>query len=86
MFQLLTNAQVFAPRSLGRKAVLVCAGKIVYMGDDEPSLDASLPVERTDLEGAVLHKMVVYLILCWGETQNTQELLLMARCLVSTHF
>ena len=54
MFQLLTNAQVFAPRSLGRKAVLVCAGKIVYMGDDEPTLDTSLAVERTDLGGAVL--------------------------------
>jgi beta-aspartyl-dipeptidase (metallo-type) len=54
VFKLLTNAKVFAPRSLGRKVVLVCAGKIVYIGDDEPSLDASLGVERTDLEGAAL--------------------------------
>jgi len=54
MFKLLTNAQVFAPQPLGIKAVLCCAGRIVYVGDDVPVLDAALGVEVTDLEGAAL--------------------------------
>jgi len=54
VFKLLTNAKVYAPRSLGLKTVLTCAGKIVYIGDDIPTLDSSLAVECIDLEGAVL--------------------------------
>ena len=54
MFKLLTNAQLFAPRALGLKVVLTCAGKIVYVGDAIPTLDSSLNVEHTDLEGAAL--------------------------------
>lgn len=54
MFKLLTNAQLFAPRALGFKSVLTCAGKIVYIGDDAPTLSPSLNVEHTDLEGAAL--------------------------------
>ncbi|MCZ6829283.1 MAG: beta-aspartyl-peptidase [Gammaproteobacteria bacterium] len=54
MFKLLTNAQVFAPQPLGLKAVLACAGKIVYIGDDVPILDSALQVETTDLQGATL--------------------------------
>ena len=54
MFKLLTNAQVYAPQPLGRKAVLCCAGKIVYIGDDVPTLDAALGVECIDLQGAAL--------------------------------
>jgi len=54
MFKLLTNARVFAPHSLGLKTLLICAGKIVYIGDDAPTLDTSLDVEHTDLQGAAL--------------------------------
>ena len=54
MFNLLTNAQVFAPRALGLKTVLTCAGKIVYIGDEKPTLDPALQVETTDLQGASL--------------------------------
>jgi beta-aspartyl-dipeptidase (metallo-type) len=54
MFKLLTNARVFAPQPLGLKSVLICAGKVVYLGDEVPTLDASLGLEHTDLEGAAL--------------------------------
>ena len=54
MFKLLTNAQLFAPQAMGLKTLLVCAGKVVYIGDGAPTLDPSLDVEHTDLEGAVL--------------------------------
>jgi beta-aspartyl-dipeptidase (metallo-type) len=54
MFKLLTNAQVFAPQPLGLKVVLTCAGKIVYIGDQAPTLDPALQVQRTDLQGAAL--------------------------------
>jgi beta-aspartyl-dipeptidase (metallo-type) len=54
MFKLLTNAQVYAPQPLGLKAVLCCAGKIVYVGDTAPVLDPALQVEVTNLEGAAL--------------------------------
>ncbi len=54
MFKLLTNAQVYAPTALGRKTLLICAGKVVYIGDDAPTLDANLAVEHTDLRGAAL--------------------------------
>jgi beta-aspartyl-dipeptidase (metallo-type) len=54
MFQLITNATVFAPEPLGIKNVLVCAGKIVYISDDLPQLDDALDVELTDLDGARL--------------------------------
>ena len=52
MFTLLNNAQVYAPRALGLKSLLICAGKIVYIGDTPPDLDTNLQVETTDLEGA----------------------------------
>jgi len=54
MFKLLTNAQVYTPQPIGLKAVLICAGKIVYIGDQAPTLDPALAVEHTDLEGAAL--------------------------------
>ncbi len=54
MFKLLTNAQVFTPQPIGLKSVLVCAGKIVYIGAQTPTLDSALAVELTDLEGAAL--------------------------------
>ncbi len=52
MFNLLTNADLFAPQACGKKTILTCADKIVYIGDETPTLDTKLPVEYTDLEGA----------------------------------
>lgn len=54
MFELITNANVFAPEPRGLKTVLVCAGRIVYIGDHSPQLDDALSVEVTDLDGAML--------------------------------
>ena len=51
MVHLLLNADVYAPAPLGRQHLLVCAGRIVYLGEDAPELGASLPVEVRDLEG-----------------------------------
>jgi len=54
MFELIINAEVYAPQSLGIQNLLVCAGKIVYLGDRVPRLDDSLSVNATDLDGARL--------------------------------
>lgn len=54
MFELITNANVFAPQSLGIKHLLVCAGKIVYIGEAVPELDRRLTSTITDLAGARL--------------------------------
>lgn len=51
MFDLILNADVYAPAPLGLRHVLVCAGKIVYLGEARPALDAALGVQTTDLEG-----------------------------------
>jgi len=52
MFELITNADVYAPRPLGLQHLLVCAGKIVYIGKDKPELDQQLDVNVIDAEGA----------------------------------
>ena len=54
MFELITNADVYAPQSLGIQNLLICAGKIVYLGDRVPRLDKSLSVSTIDLDGARL--------------------------------
>jgi len=54
MFELITNAEVYAPRSLGIQNLLICVGKIVYLGERVPQFDDSLSVEITDLDGARL--------------------------------
>ncbi len=51
MFDLLLNADIYAPKPLGRRHLLVCAGKIVYLGETVPTLDEALGVRTTDLEG-----------------------------------
>jgi len=51
MFDLLLNADVYAPEPLGLRHVLVCAGQIVYVGETVPALDEALGVRTTDLEG-----------------------------------
>ncbi len=54
MFELITNASVYAPEPLGIRQVLVCAGKIAYIGHQIPRLDDALEVEVSDLDGARL--------------------------------
>ncbi len=54
MFELITNANVFAPDPVGIRHVLVCAGKIAYIGEQPPRLDDALEVKVTDLDGARL--------------------------------
>lgn len=54
MFELITNANIYAPQPLGVKHLLVCAGKIAYIGDQIPILDEQLEVKTTDLNGARL--------------------------------
>ncbi|MDJ0777706.1 MAG: beta-aspartyl-peptidase [Gammaproteobacteria bacterium] len=54
MFELITNASVYAPEPLGIRHLLICAGKIAWIGEQVPQLDDSLEVEVTDLDGARL--------------------------------
>lgn len=54
MFELIINADIYAPQSLGLQNLLICAGKIVYIGEKVPHLDDSLSVQVTDLDGARL--------------------------------
>ena len=54
MFELITNAKLFAPEPLGIRHLLVCAGKVVYIGEQLPQLDDALEVNVTDLDGARL--------------------------------
>ena len=51
MFDLLLNADVYAPEPIGPRHLLVCAGKIVYIGETVPAMDETLGVTTTDLEG-----------------------------------
>lgn len=51
MLELLLNADVYAPEPLGRRHVLVAAGKIGWIGTDVPKLPPSLGVSERDLTG-----------------------------------
>ncbi|MFT5220199.1 MAG: beta-aspartyl-dipeptidase (metallo-type) [Planctomycetota bacterium] len=51
MFDIISNADIHAPEPLGIRHLLVCAGKIVYIGDQIPQLDTAIPVQTIDLEG-----------------------------------
>lgn len=51
MFHLLQNADVYSPRPLGRKNLLVVGESIAWIGDGVPNLDARLGVEVHDLSG-----------------------------------
>lgn len=51
MFDLLLNADVFAPEPLGIQIVLVYAGKVVYIGEAVPEVDERLGVRVKDLDG-----------------------------------
>jgi beta-aspartyl-dipeptidase (metallo-type) len=54
MFELITNARIYAPAALGMGCVLTCAGKIVYIGESKPELGIGLEVQITDIEGQML--------------------------------
>lgn len=54
MFTLLLNARVYAPEPLGLQCVLTCAGTIVYIGDQPPTLDPALELETVDMQGLLL--------------------------------
>ena len=48
---LLLNAEVYGPEPLGRRHLLVGAGKLLWVGEQPPELDDSLLREVRDLEG-----------------------------------
>ena len=48
---LIKNAAVFAPQALGLKHLLIAAGKLVYIGDAEPTLGDELEVEVIEADG-----------------------------------
>ena len=50
-FELLENADLYSPEHLGRRTVLVCGGKIVWIGEDRPSLPTGFEVHVQDLGG-----------------------------------
>jgi beta-aspartyl-dipeptidase (metallo-type) len=54
MFELITNANLYAPGPQGIKHLLVCSGKIVHISDRVPDLDDQIEVSRVDLNGARL--------------------------------
>lgn len=51
MLELLTNADVYAPRPLGWRNVLVTGGKIAWIGTERLELPSSLQVRERDLGG-----------------------------------
>jgi len=51
MLTLLLNAEVYGPEPLGRRHLLVGAGKLLWVGEQPPELDDSLLREVRDLEG-----------------------------------
>src|SRR5436190_24261999 len=51
MIEYLTHADVFAPEPVGVVNVLLCTGKIAWIGAERLDLPRSLPVRTRDLEG-----------------------------------
>ena len=51
---LLRHADVYAPEALGLRHLLIGGGKILWMGEAEPSLPEALGIEVIDLAGARL--------------------------------
>ncbi|MDQ3269905.1 MAG: beta-aspartyl-peptidase [Pseudomonadota bacterium] len=49
--QLIRNADVYAPESLGVQHLLLGGGRVLWIGDELPALPAQLQVEATDLQG-----------------------------------
>lgn len=51
MLELLLNAEVCTPEPLGRRHILIAAGRVAWIGKDAPKLPASLGVAEHDLGG-----------------------------------
>lgn len=49
--QLIRNADVYAPESLGVQQLLLGGGKVLWIGNELPALPAALPIDAIDLEG-----------------------------------
>ena len=54
MLQLITNADVYAPEPLGLSHVLVGGGRVLWLGETRPALDAALGVDIIAAEGCRL--------------------------------
>jgi beta-aspartyl-dipeptidase (metallo-type) len=54
MLHLISNANIFAPASLGVRHILIGGGSILYVGAERPQLDSRLDVDRLDAGGAAL--------------------------------
>ena len=54
MLKLITNADIFAPQSLGMGHLLIGGEQILFAGAELPAVDASLITETIDLDGAPL--------------------------------
>jgi beta-aspartyl-dipeptidase (metallo-type) len=52
MLRILRNALVFSPAQLGKRDLVVAAGRIVWLGETLPAIDAELIEEDIDLAGA----------------------------------
>jgi beta-aspartyl-dipeptidase (metallo-type) len=50
MLQFLLNADLYAPRAVGQRHLVIAGGRIVWIGGEVPEI-RGVPVERTDLEG-----------------------------------
>jgi beta-aspartyl-dipeptidase (metallo-type) len=51
MLELLIDADVYAPARLGRRSLLIGGGRILWIGEGEPTLDSGLDVVLHDLAG-----------------------------------
>ena len=51
---LIKNANLFAPDSLGKKHLLIAAGKLVYVGDGIPTLGSELEIDIIDAQGCAV--------------------------------
>ncbi|HSM17037.1 MAG TPA: beta-aspartyl-peptidase [Gemmatimonadales bacterium] len=51
MLDLLLNVEVFAPKPLGVRHILVAGGKIVWIGDADPGFPSTIDVTRRDFAG-----------------------------------
>lgn len=51
MFQLLLNAQLYAPEAQGLRHLLIAGERVVWVGASRPDLGATLDVATVDLEG-----------------------------------
>ncbi|MGD8394230.1 MAG: beta-aspartyl-peptidase [Candidatus Eiseniibacteriota bacterium] len=51
LLELIVNAEVHAPAPLGRRALLVGGGRVLWIGERDPGVPASVLRQCTDLEG-----------------------------------